>query len=73
MVSLGNSVGIGIGVQLVLGAVQPSFVSQASLDEVAGALRLEGDRPIRPRYTCIYIYDIYIYLYISYICTICLL
>jgi len=39
-----NTVGIGIGVQLVLGAVPPEFVlSQASLDQVSGALQLEGD------------------------------
>ncbi|CAK9075671.1 unnamed protein product [Durusdinium trenchii] len=41
---LRNSVGIGIGVELVLGAVRPQDVlSQASLDEVSGALQLEGD------------------------------
>lgn len=39
-----NSVGIGIGVQLVLGAMRPEFVlSQESLLQVSGALQLEGD------------------------------
>lgn len=39
-----NSVGIGIGVQLVLGSMRPNFVlSQESLLQVSGALQLEGD------------------------------